>query len=58
MDCGHSPAIPPQFIGNNYAYWKIKMTTFLQAIDENVWLAIEEGWIKPETHLSQWTIEE
>ncbi len=34
------------------------MTSFLQHINENVWLVVEEGWTKPEMHHSQWTIEE
>ena len=47
MDCGQSLLIPPLFDGTNYAYWKICMKVFLQALGEQVWQAIEVGWIKP-----------
>jgi hypothetical protein len=30
------------------------MIAFLQAIDENVWLAVEEGWTTLETHPPSW----
>ena len=48
MDHGQSLIIPPLFDGTNYAYWKVCMRVFLQFLDENVWLAIEVGWKKPE----------
>ena len=41
MDCGQSLIIPPLFDGTNYAYLKVRMTTFLQSLDEKVWLAFE-----------------
>ena len=47
MDRGQSLLIPPLFDGTNYAYWKVRMKAFLQAIDENVWQAVEVGWVKP-----------
>ena len=47
MDCGQSLLIPPLFDGTNYAYWKVRMKTFMQALDEKVWQAVEVGWVKP-----------
>ena len=41
MDCGQSLLIPPLFESTNYAYWKVRMKAFLQALDEKVWQAIE-----------------
>ena len=46
MDRGQSLFIP-LFDGTNYAYWKVRMKVFLQALGEQVWQAIEVGWIKP-----------
>ncbi|XP_068323079.1 uncharacterized protein [Pyrus communis] len=38
---------PPHFDGDNYAAWKAKMKSFLWALDDRVWLAVEEGWEPP-----------
>ena len=54
MDHGQSLIIPPLFDGTNYAYWKVCMRVFLQFLDENVWLAIEVGWKKPEEPPATW----
>ena len=40
--------------GNNYAYWKVRMKTFLKSIDERVWNSVEYGWGKPTTPVSEW----
>ena len=47
MDKGQSLIIPPLFDGTNYAYWKVRMSAFLQSLDEKVWQAVEIGWTKP-----------
>ena len=47
MDHGQSLIIPPLFYGTNYAYQKVRIRTFLQSLDENVWLVVEVGWTKP-----------
>ena len=47
MDRGQSLIIPHLFDGTNYAYWKVRMRTFLQFLDEKVWQAVEIGWTKP-----------
>ncbi|XP_048443096.1 uncharacterized protein LOC125478705 [Pyrus x bretschneideri] len=38
---------PPHFDGDNYAAWKAKMKSFLWALDDRVWLVVEEGWETP-----------
>ena len=55
MEHGHSLVIPPHFDGNNYAYWKVRMKTFLKSIDERVWLSVESGWERPTTTNGEWT---
>ena len=47
MHRGQSLIIPPLFDGTNYAYWKVRMSAFLQSLDEKVWQAVEIGWTKP-----------
>ena len=47
MDKGQSLIIPPLFDGTNYAYWKVRMRSFLQSLNEKVWQAVEIGWTKP-----------
>ena len=54
MDRGKSLLIPPLFDGTNYAYWKVRMKVFLQALGEQVWQAIEVGWIKPKEASVDW----
>ena len=47
MDHEQTLLIPPLFDGTNYAYWKVCMKVFLQALGEHVWQAVKVGWIKP-----------
>ena len=54
MEHEHSLVIPPQFDGNNYAYWKVRMKAFLKSIEERVWNSVEYGWEKPTTPISEW----
>ena len=54
MEHGHSLVIPPQFDGNNYAYWKVRMKAFLKSIDERVWNSVEYEWEKPITPVNEW----
>ena len=54
MDRGQSLLIPHLFYGTNYVYWKVRMKDFLQALGEQVWQAIEVGWIKPKEALVDW----
>ena len=43
MDHGKSLLIPPLFDGTNYAYRKVRMKVFLQALGEQVWQSVEVG---------------
>ena len=54
MDKGQSLIIPFLFDSTNYAYWKVRMRTFLQSLDEKVWQAVEIGWTKPKEALADW----
>ena len=54
MDRRQSLLISPLFDGTNYTYWKVRMKVFLQALGEQVWQAIEVGWIKPKEALMDW----
>ena len=54
MDRGQSLFIPPLFDGTNYAYWKVRIKVFLQALGEKVWQAVEVGWIKPKEASVYW----
>ena len=54
MDHGQSLLIPPLFDGTNYVYWKVHMKVFLQALGEQVWQAVEVGWIKPKEAPVDW----
>ena len=51
MDRAQSLLIPHLLDGTNYAYWKVRMKVFLQALGEHVWQAVEVGWIKPKEAL-------
>ena len=54
MDRGQSLIILPLFDGTNYAYWKVRMRTFLQSLDEKVWQAVDIGWTKPKEAPADW----
>ena len=54
MDCGQSLLIPPVFDGTNYAYWKVYMKFFLQALGEQIWQVVEVGQIKPKEASVDW----
>ena len=40
---GNSIHRPPIFNGEGYHYWKTRMQIFIEAIDLNIWEAIEIG---------------
>ncbi|KAL5571206.1 hypothetical protein UlMin_020803 [Ulmus minor] len=43
MSEGNSTTRPSLFNGNNYGYWKARMTIFLQSMDYELWDVIEKG---------------
>ena len=54
MDGGQSLLILHLFDGTNYAYWKVRMKVFLQALGEQVWQAVEVDWIEPKEVPVDW----
>ena len=54
MDKGQPLIIPHLFDSTNYVYWKVRMKTFLQSLDEKVWEAVEIGWTKPKEMSADW----
>ena len=54
MDRSQSLNIPPFFDGNNYAFWKVRMTALLCSIDDTIWDVVKTSWIRPEAAKSIW----
>ena len=54
MDWSQSLNVPLFFDGNNYAFWKVWMRTFLCSIDDTVWDAVETSWTRPKAAKSTW----
>ena len=54
MDRSQSLNAPPYFDGSKYAFWKVKLRTFLCSIDETVWDAMDVGWIRSKAAKSKW----
>src|ERR1700732_5093811 len=44
---GNSSNRPPLFNGNNYAYWKVRMTSFIQSTEPECWMRILKGTVFP-----------
>ncbi|MFV0960615.1 hypothetical protein QML37_29340 [Klebsiella pneumoniae] len=55
---GNSAVRPPLFDGTDYAYWKVRMSIFLQSMDWEVWNIVGEKYEAPSSNFSQWTNEE
>ncbi|KAK0570664.1 hypothetical protein LWI29_004671 [Acer saccharum] len=63
---GVSSVRPPLLKGDNYSSWKGKMESYLSAIDDRVWMVIEDGFTPPTVTMpvpvpkpkAQWIIEE
>ena len=54
MDRSQSLNAPPYFDGSKYAFWKVRLRTFLCSIDETIWDAMDVGWIRSEAAKSKW----
>ena len=54
IDKSQSFNAPPFFDGSNYAFWKVRLRSFLCAIDESVWDSVENGYVKPMTAKFEW----
>ena len=37
----------PMLDGSNYNYWKIRMTVYLQSLDERIWQTVLDGYSRP-----------
>jgi hypothetical protein len=44
---GTSVTRPPLFDGTNFAFWKVRMRSYLMALGADVWDVVETGYIKP-----------
>jgi hypothetical protein len=44
---GTSASKPPLFDGTNFAFWKIRMRTYLMALGVDVWDVVETRYTKP-----------
>ena len=48
---------PPHFEGNNFAYWKVRMAAYLDAIAPEVWLATKTGFTgTPTSKQLRWNV--
>jgi hypothetical protein len=43
---GTSTNKPPLFYGTNFAFWKVRMRTYIMALGVDVWDVVETGYIK------------
>src|SRR6202047_562271 len=53
---GNSSNRPPFFDGDNYAYWKVRMTSFIQSTEPECWVRILNGPVLPTTIVDGLTI--
>jgi hypothetical protein len=44
---GSSTNRVPLFDGTNFAFWKIRMRTYLMSLGVDVWDVVETGYVKP-----------
>lgn len=49
-----APSAPPIFNGSEYAHWKVRMKTHLRGLNDNVWIMVETGFVKPEGDYEKW----
>ena len=43
----------PIFNGTNFAFWKVRMRTYLMSLGADVWEIVETGYTKPAVFLSK-----
>jgi hypothetical protein len=46
---GFSTNRAPLFDGSNYAFWSIRMRTYLMALGFDIWSAVKNGYTTPTT---------
>jgi hypothetical protein len=44
---GNSTNKAPLFNGTNFAFWKVRMRTYIMALGANVWDVVDTGYVKP-----------
>jgi hypothetical protein len=44
---GNSTNKTPLFNGTNFAFWKVRMRTYIMALGADVWDVVETGYVKP-----------
>ena len=44
---GTSASKSPLFDGTNFAFWKVRMRTYLMDLGVDVWEVVESGYINP-----------
>jgi hypothetical protein len=44
---GNSTNKTPLFNGTNFAFWKVRMRTYIMALGEDVWDVVDTGYVKP-----------
>ena len=46
-DGGNSTNKAPLFNGTNFAFWKVRMRTYIMALGADVWDVVETSYVKP-----------
>ena len=41
------PIRPPLFNGTNFAFWKVRMRTYIMELGADVWDVVDIGYVKP-----------
>ena len=44
---GNSTNKAPLFNGTNFAFWKVRMRTYIMALGADVWDVVDTGYVKP-----------
>jgi hypothetical protein len=44
---GNSSNKAPLFNGTNFAFWKVRMRTYIMALGADVWYVVDTGYVKP-----------
>ena len=52
---GPLPSRPPFFDDTNFAYWKMRMESFLFSIDYELWKIVRDGFTTTSTKEEKWT---
>ena len=53
-----SPSRPPFFDSTNFAYWKMRMESYLFSIDYYLWKIVRDGFVTSKTEENDWNEED